>query len=118
MATQLHPRAQELAEFLLEVHPDLKPLIDKFTEQSDYDPKEDCEEESVGGWTISDMIEACEMFGKTVSEEDAEAIFCRTEKRFDASIGLDWDSIFGYAQELASEGSITLLDYTPPDEET
>jgi len=70
------------------------------------------EEESVGGWNAEDMQEACQMHsGFTISDKDADFVLKIVGRRFDASVGMDWDTIWDIAEELACDGEITLLDW-------
>lgn len=70
------------------------------------------EEESVGGWIAEDMQTACQIHsGFTISDEDADLVFEKVGDGFDANLGISWDTIWDIAQELACNGSITLLDW-------
>jgi len=69
------------------------------------------EEESVGGWNAEDMQTACQMHDFTLSDEDANLVLKHVEHRFDASLGMDWDTIWYIAGEMEEEGKITLLDW-------
>ena len=70
--------------------------------------KSQTEEESVGGWIAEDMQTVCQWHGFTISDEDAERLLEEVEDEFDASIGMDWDTIWFIAEEMAEKNTITL----------
>jgi len=49
--------------------------------------------DTIGGWSLEDVYHKAKEMERELSEEDAINIFSELEHRFDASIGISWDTV-------------------------
>ena len=78
------------------------------------------EEETVGGWSRSDVARQANRLGVVLTESEAEHIFDVLRNKFDASVGINWDAIsyrlsqFDYGRAMSDEEKQRLNEDSEP----